>query len=106
MIASKMDADVGTMEEKRRIIDLTLKHQAKLDEIQMELNWKSQKLQEQLQINQTLSTNLENVKEKLNAGDCEDSGLIQNSTEVLKRYENEISELKKKLAQYVYFFGF
>uniref|UniRef100_A0A8R1XYT2 Spindle assembly checkpoint component MAD1 n=1 Tax=Onchocerca volvulus TaxID=6282 RepID=A0A8R1XYT2_ONCVO len=100
MTASKMDAGVGTMEEKRRIIDSTLKYQAKLDEIQMELDWKSQKLQEQLQINQILSVDLENVKKKLNAGNCEDSGLIQNGAEVLKRYENEISELKKKLAQY------
>ncbi|CAG9537738.1 unnamed protein product [Cercopithifilaria johnstoni] len=98
--ASKMVADGGTMEEKRRIIDLTLKCQTKLDEIQAELDWKSQKLQEQLQINQILSTNLENMKDKLNAENGEDAGMIQNDVEVLKRYESEISELKKKLAQY------
>lgn len=62
--ASKMAGDSGTMEEKRKIIDLTLKCQAKVDELQMELDWKSQKLQEQLQINRVLSTNLENVKDR------------------------------------------
>ncbi|EFO27730.2 hypothetical protein LOAG_00747 [Loa loa] len=100
MAASKMAEDSGTMKEKRRIIDLTLKYQAKLDELQMELNWKSQKLQEQLQINQILSANLRNLKEKLNGKDCKDEGIIQNGAEILKRYENEIGELKKKLAQY------
>lgn len=87
MIASEMGADSGTMEEKRRIIDFSLKCQAKLviwkkklsifnillfreterfmhsnknsshfrlDEIQVELDWKSEKLQEQMQINQIL----------------------------------------------------
>ncbi|KAM3721407.1 Mitotic spindle assembly checkpoint protein [Dirofilaria immitis] len=100
MIASKMDVNIGTMEEKRRVIDLALNCQEKLDEIQVELDWKSQKLQEQLQLNQILSTDLENIKEKLSARDCEDVGIIQNDAETLKRYEDEISELKKKLAKY------
>ncbi|VBB26577.1 unnamed protein product [Acanthocheilonema viteae] len=100
MAASKIITDDGTVEEKRRIIDLTLKCQTKLDEIQAELDWKSQKLQEQLQINQILSTNLENMKDKLNTGNGENTGIIQNDAEVLKKYESEISELKKKLVQY------
>uniref|UniRef100_A0AAF5RWU7 Uncharacterized protein n=1 Tax=Wuchereria bancrofti TaxID=6293 RepID=A0AAF5RWU7_WUCBA len=100
LAASKMAGDSGTMEEKRKIIDLTLKCQAKVDELQVELDWKSQKLQEQLQINRILSTNLENVEEQLNAGDCEVVNVIENGAEILKRYENEVNELKKKLAQY------
>lgn len=43
------------------------------------------------------------MKEKLNTGDCEDAGIVQNGMEMLNRYENEISDLKKKLAQYVSF---
>ncbi|VDK73713.1 unnamed protein product [Litomosoides sigmodontis] len=98
--ASKMIGGSDAMEEKRRVIDFTLECQAKLDEIQAELDWKSQKLQEQLQVNQFLSNDLENMKGKLNAGIEEDARIIQNNAEILKRYECEISELKKKLAQY------
>lgn len=43
------------------------------------------------------------MKGKLNAGIGEDARIIQSNAEILKRYESEISELKKKLAQYVCF---
>lgn len=45
------------------------------------------------------------MKEKLNTGESENAGIIQSGAEVLKRYENEISELRRKLAQYVCLFG-
>lgn len=46
------------------------------------------------------------MKDKLNAGSEEGKNIIRNDTEVLKRYEIEINELKKKLALYVCFYSF
>uniref|UniRef100_A0A915PWR1 Uncharacterized protein n=1 Tax=Setaria digitata TaxID=48799 RepID=A0A915PWR1_9BILA len=100
MVASKMDTDVDTMNEKRGIVDLTLKYQAKLEEVEVELGLKSQKLEEQLQINRILSADLESMKEKLETKDCEDAGAIQDGAAISRRYESEINELKRKLAEY------